>query len=124
VIKTLSIHAGEAKKRISSLDVSRKSRADKKHGGRKNELVLGCLKKLLELFRAHALFGIGAPLDAGRADGAGVHMTTFLALGLGLIAPDLDLLAALLAPDILRFGLAYLYASGASFFEHDIILLF
>ena len=90
--------------------------------GNINALALGSFEELLELLRAHALFGIGAPLDAGRADGAGVQMPALLALGLGLIAPDLDLLATLLAPDILRLGLANLYASWASFFEHGTML--
>jgi hypothetical protein len=100
-----------------------RSPADKHREGDVNALALGGFQELFELLRTHALLGVGAPLDAGRADGAGVQMAALLALGLGLIAPDLDLLAALLAPDVLRFGLAYLYASRASFFEHGVILL-
>lgn len=90
--------------------------------GKINELALGGFEELLELLRAHTLLGIGAPLDAGRADRAGVQMTALLALGLGFIAPDLDLLAALLAPDVLGLGLADFYASWASFFKHRTIL--
>jgi hypothetical protein len=85
-------------------------------GGKINALALGGFEELLELLRAHALLGKSTPLDAGRADGAGVQMPALLALGLGLIAPDLDLLSALLAPDVLRLGLADFYASWASFF--------
>src|SRR3990170_3277708 len=73
----------------------------------------------LELFRSHALFRKGAPLDAGRADGPRVHVPALLARRIRLVAPNLDLLAALLAPDIFGLGLADLYASRASFFEHD-----
>jgi hypothetical protein len=90
--------------------------------GNISALALGGFEELLELFRAHALFGKSAPLDAGCADWAGVQMPALLALGLGLIAPDLNLLSALLAPDVLRLGLADFYASWASFFEHNIIL--
>jgi len=85
-------------------------------------LFLGGFEELLELLCANALLGKGASLDAGRADWACVQIPALLALGLRLIAPDLNLLTALLAPDVLRLGLADLYASWASFFEHNNIL--
>jgi hypothetical protein len=80
------------------------------------------LQKLFELFGADAFLRIGAPLDARCPDRTGVEVATFLAGRLRLIGPDLDLLAAFLAPDVLRLWLAYLYASGATFFKHDSIL--
>ena len=96
--------------------------ADKHQEGNINALALRGFEELLELLRAHALLGKSTPLDAGRADGSGVQMPALLALGLGLIAPDLDLLSALLAPDVLRLGLADFYASCASFFKHKTML--
>ena len=50
-------------------------------------------------------------------------MPELSALCLGLIAPDLDLLAALLAPDVLRFRRPYFSASWTTFLEHGPILL-
>jgi hypothetical protein len=49
-------------------------------------------------------------------------MAALRARGLGLIAPDLDLLTALLATDVLGLGLADFYASWATFFKHGTIL--
>ena len=49
-------------------------------------------------------------------------MPALLALGLGFIAPDLDLFAALLAPDILGLGRTYFYASWTTFFKHAAML--
>jgi hypothetical protein len=46
-------------------------------------------------------------------------MAALLALSLGLIAPDLDLLAALLAPDVFGLRRTYFNASWATFFKHD-----
>ncbi len=81
------------------------------------------LEKFFQFFRAHAFLRISAPLDAGRSDRTGVQMAALLAGRLGLIGPDLDLLAALLAPDVLGLGLANLYASRATFLKHGSILL-
>jgi hypothetical protein len=85
-------------------------------------LALSSLQELLELFSADAVLGKGTPLDAGRADGSRVQMAAFLAGGIRLIAPNLDLLSALLAPDILRLWRSYLNTSWATFFKHDPIL--
>ena len=83
---------------------------------------LGGFQKLRQLLGANAFLCKGAPLDAGRADRPGVQMAALLASGIGLIGPDLDLLAAVLAPDILGFGRPYLYTSWASFFKHAFTL--
>jgi hypothetical protein len=91
----------------------------RKRTGVKYCLTLGGLQELLELLGPDTLLGIGAPLDARRADGPRVQMPALLALGVGLIAPDLDLLAALLAPDILGLGRTYFRASWTTFFKHD-----
>ena len=80
---------------------------------------LGGFQDLLELLNADALPGIGAPFDTGRADRAGVQMSALLAGGFRLVAPDLDLFAALLAPDVFRLRRPYLNASWTTFFKHD-----
>jgi hypothetical protein len=82
-------------------------------------LTLGGLPELIELLRTHALLGIGAPFNARRADGPCVQMAALLALSVGFVAPDLDLLAALLAPDILGLGRTYFCASWTTFFKHN-----
>ena len=92
------------------------------HADRREGSALNGLLEPFELLGAHALLGIGAPLDARGPDGTGVHMAALLACGIRLVAPDLDLLAALPAPDILRLGRPYLNASWASFFEHDCMI--
>ncbi len=82
-------------------------------------LTFGSFEKFLKLLRTHAFLGVRTPLDAGCADWAGVQMSALLALGLGLVTPNLDLLAALLASDVLRLRLTDLYASRATFLKHD-----
>jgi hypothetical protein len=79
---------------------------------------LACLQQLGEFLRPDAFFGKGAPLDAGCADGPGIQMAALPARSVGFVRPDLDLLAALLATDIFRFGRPDLYTSWASFFKH------
>ena len=49
-------------------------------------------------------------------------MAALLAGGIRFVAPDLDLFAALLAPDVLRLWRTYLYASWTTFFKHDPML--
>ena len=83
---------------------------------------LGGLQDLLELVDADALPGIGAPFDAGRADRTGVQMAALLAGGFRLVAPDLDLFAALLARDVFRLWRPYLNASWTTFFKHGYTL--
>ena len=93
--------------------------AGRRSGGGISFLSLGCLQELRELLNTDAILGIGAPFDTGRADRPGVQMTALLAGGLRLVAPDLDLLAALLAPDVFRLWRPYLNASWTTFFKHD-----
>lgn len=95
------------------MQVSEYRRQKTKHGMAGS--ALDRLLEPLELLGAHAFLGIGAPLNAGRADGPGVHMAAVLAGSVRLVGPDLDLLAAFLAPDIFRRGLADLRASWAAF---------
>jgi len=71
LLKPCRIGLREVKKRASSLEVQRE-RTMRKHREEVNALALGCLQELFELLRTHALFCVSAPLDAGRADGAGV----------------------------------------------------
>lgn len=87
--------------------------------GERTLLTFGGFFEPLKFLSAYALFRKGAPLNAGGADGAGVQMPALLADNVRLVAPDLDLLAALLASYVFRFWRAYLCASGASFFKHD-----
>ncbi len=79
---------------------------------------LGGLQDLLKLLNADAFLGIGAPFDTGRADWPGVQMAALLAGGFRFVAPDLDLFAALLAPDVFRLWRPYLNASWTTFFKH------
>jgi hypothetical protein len=83
-------------------------------------LALGGLQELLELLSADAFLGVCAPFDAGCADRPGVQMAALPAGGFGLVAPNLDLFAALLAPDIFRFWRSYLNASWTTFLKHDL----
>jgi hypothetical protein len=73
------------------------------------------LQKFFKLLCPHTLLGIGAPLDAGCAHRPGIYMAAFLTHGIRLIGPDLELLPALLAPDILRFRGSYFRTSWATF---------
>src|SRR5574341_3117 len=87
-------------------------------GDRSGASALGRLLQALVFLGADALLGKGAPLDAGRAHGPGVHVPALLARRVGLIGPDFDLLAALLAPDVFRLRRPYFSASWAAFLEH------
>ena len=79
----------------------------------------GGLQKFFEFICSDTLFCVGAPFDAGCADGPSIQVTALLARGLGLVAPDLDLLAALLAPNVFRLRRPYFCASWTTFFKHD-----
>jgi hypothetical protein len=83
---------------------------------------LGGLQELRELLSPDAFLGIGAPFDTGCADWPGVQVAALLAGGFRLVAPDLDLFAALLAPDVFRLWRPYLNASWTTFFKHRPIL--
>ena len=82
------------------------------------------LHQTIILLGAYAVLSKGSPLYTRRPERAGVHMTALLARGIRLVAPDLHLLAALLAPDLFRRGRPYLCAAGAAFFKeaHDSII--
>ena len=71
-------------------------------------LLLRGLHETVVLLGADAVLGESAPFDAGRAHGPGIDMAALFARRIRLIGPDLHLLAALLAPDILRLRCAYL----------------
>ena len=96
--------------------------AERRYGGGKYISALGGFQELLELFNADAFPGIGAPFDTGRADRPGVQMAALLAGGFRLVAPDLDLFAALLAPDVFRLRRPYFNASWTTFFKHGYTL--
>ena len=76
------------------------------------------------LVLAHAFFGKGAPIQAGRSNNPAVHRAAGFTLGLSLITPDLDMCAAIAAGNIFGSGLFDIFASGTFVFKHKLTFFY
>ena len=76
------------------------------------------MRKPVELFRAHALAGMGTPVNTYGPHESPVHLAAVTAHGFSLVRPEFNGLSASPALYFFGKGLPDLLASRATFLEH------